>query len=59
MKDELKNMATKSKTMLVAYKIYHNWQFKRRFASGNTESLHGSTHSHIPLSESLAYIYNQ
>jgi SAM-dependent methyltransferase len=59
MKDELKNMATKSKTMLVAYKIYHNWQFKRRFASGNTESLHGSTHSHIPLNDSLAYINNQ
>ena len=59
MKDELKNMATKSKTALVAYKIYHNWQFKRRFASGNTESLHGSTHSHIPLPESLAYITAQ
>jgi SAM-dependent methyltransferase len=59
MKDELKNMATKSKTALVAYKIYHNWQFKRRFASGNTESLHGSTHSHIPLSDSLAYINAQ
>ncbi len=59
MKDQLKNMATKSKTMLVAYKIYHNWQFKRRFASGNTESLHGSTHSHIPLSDSLAYIKTQ
>jgi SAM-dependent methyltransferase len=59
MKDELKTMATKSKTMLVAYKIYHNWQFKRRFASGNTESLHGSTHSHIPLSDSLAYINTQ
>lgn len=59
MKDELKNMATKSKTALVAYKIYHNWQFKRRFASGDTESLHGSTHSHIPLADSLAYINTQ
>lgn len=59
MKDQLKHMATKSKTLLVAYKIYHNWQFKRRFASGNTESLHGSTHSRIPLSESLAYINTQ
>src|SRR5918912_2338124 len=59
MKDRLKSMATKSKTALVAYKIYHNWQFKRRFASGNTESLHGSTHSHIPTSESLAYIEAQ
>lgn len=59
MKDQLKNMATKSKTMLVVYKIYHNWQFKRRFTSGNTESLHGSTHSHIPLSDSLAYINTQ
>lgn len=52
-------MATKSKTALVAYKIYHNWQFKRRFASGDNESLHGSTHSHIPLADSLAYINAQ
>ena len=59
MKDQLKDMATKSKTALVAYKIYHNWQFKRRFASGDTESLHGSTHSHIPLEDSLAYINTQ
>lgn len=59
MKEQLKNITTKSKMMLVAYKIYHNWQFKRRFAAGNTESLHGSTHSHIPLVESLAYINAQ
>ncbi|HYG82726.1 MAG TPA: methyltransferase domain-containing protein [Pyrinomonadaceae bacterium] len=59
MKDQLKNMATKSKTALVAYKIYHNWQFKRRFASGDTESLHGSTHSHIPLADSISYINTQ
>lgn len=59
MSSQLKRMATKSKKALVAYNIYHNWQFKRRFASGNTESLHGSTHSRIPLSESLAYINAQ
>ena len=59
MKDQLKSMATKSKTALVAYKIYHNWQFKRRFASDDTESLHGSTHSHLPLSDSLGYIEAQ
>ncbi|HEY0376155.1 MAG TPA: methyltransferase domain-containing protein [Pyrinomonadaceae bacterium] len=59
MKDQLKSMATKSKTALVAYKIYHNWQFKRRFASGDNESLHGSTHSHIPLADSLGYINAQ
>ncbi|HEX8707727.1 MAG TPA: hypothetical protein VF723_05655 [Pyrinomonadaceae bacterium] len=52
-------MATRSKTILVAYKIYHNWQFKRRFDSGDTESFHGSTHSRISLAESIAYINTQ
>lgn len=56
MKEQLRNIATKSKTMLVAYKIYHNWKFKRRFDSGNLESLHGSTHSRISIPDSLAYI---
>lgn len=59
MKEQLKSMATKSKTALVAYKIYHNWQFKRRFASGDNESLHGSTHSRIPLADSISYINTQ
>lgn len=59
MKEQLKRAATKSKTMLVAYKIYHNWQFKKRFASGNPESLHGSTHSRFDLSASLNYINAQ
>ncbi|HEX8098074.1 MAG TPA: hypothetical protein VF507_08560, partial [Pyrinomonadaceae bacterium] len=61
MRSQLKQLATKSKTALVAYKIYHNWQFKKRFDSGNTESLHGSTHTKIikSLEESLGYINTQ
>lgn len=59
MKEQLKRVATRSKTMLVAYKIYHNWQFKKRFASGNPESLHGSTHSRFDLAASLNYINAQ
>lgn len=56
---QLKRLATKSKTVLIAYKIYHNWQFKKRFESGNTESLHGSTHTRKSLAESLGYINTQ
>lgn len=56
---QLKRLATKSRTMLIAYKIYHNWQFKKRFESGNTESQHGSTHTKKSLAESLGYINTQ
>jgi len=55
---QLKQLAKKSKTLIIAAKIYDNWRMKRRFQSGNTESLHGATHSLFfkDISESLDYI---
>jgi Methyltransferase domain len=54
----LKEVAKKSKTAIIAHKIYENWRMKRQFSSGNFESLHGSTHSTIikNLGESIDYI---
>jgi SAM-dependent methyltransferase len=54
-----KQVASKSRTALVAYKMYHNWQFSRRFAAGHIETMHGSTHSHLTLPDSVAYIEAQ
>jgi len=55
---QLKKIAKKSKTLIVAAKIVDNWRMKRRFEAGNTESLHGATHSLFfkDISESLDYI---
>lgn len=58
MSEQLKQLAKKSKTMIIANKIYSNWKMKKQFGAGNPESLHGSTHSTIikDLSESIDYI---
>jgi SAM-dependent methyltransferase len=55
----MKQWARKSKTMIIAFKIYHNWLMRRRFASGNIETNHGSSHSRKNLKESLRYIDEQ
>jgi hypothetical protein len=54
----LKDVVKKSRTAIIAHKIYENWRMKKKFDSGNLESLHGSTHSTIikDLSESVDYI---
>jgi hypothetical protein len=54
----VKQLAKKSKNLIVAAKIVDNWRMKRRFAAGNTESLHGATHSlfFTSIEESLDYI---
>jgi hypothetical protein len=54
----LREAAKKSRTAIIAHKIYENWRMKKKFDSGNFESLHGSTHSTIirDLSESIDYI---
>jgi hypothetical protein len=54
----LRQLAKKSRTAIIAHKIYENWRMKKKFNSGNFESLHGSTHSTIitNLSESIDYI---
>ena len=55
---QIKQIAKKSKNLIIAAKIYDNWRMKRRFQSGDTESLHGATHSLFfkDISESIDYI---
>ncbi len=52
----LKQIARKSKTGIIAYRIYDDWSAGRRFESGKIESTSGSTHQQWPLSKSLSYI---
>lgn len=56
---QLKKVARKSKTLIIASNIYHNWRTERRFKSGDIEYIGGSTHSvvcHFSLPQSLGYI---
>jgi SAM-dependent methyltransferase len=61
MVSKLKQIAKKTKSGIIAAKIYDDWQLKRRFKSGNFESLHGATHSRIikNTSGSVDYINAQ
>jgi len=54
----LKARLRRSKNALIAYKIFDNLRFKRRLSSGDSRSLHGSTHSLMlkDVAESVAYI---
>ena len=58
MSQTLQNIA-RSKTAIIAYKIYENWVTKRRFKEGQIYSSAGSTHRGRSLSESLEYIKTQ
>lgn len=55
---QLKKLAKKSKTFVIANNIYDNWRVKKRFEKGHIESDYGSTHSnlHFSLPESMAYV---
>src|SRR5438132_5013951 len=55
----MKHWARKSKTLIIAFKIYHNWRLRRRFVSGRIETDHGSTHSGKSVDESISYIDEQ
>lgn len=55
----MKRWARKSRNLIIAFKIFHNWQMRRRYASGDAETEHGSTHSRKSLDESLRYIEEQ
>lgn len=59
MSAKLQEIAKRSRTAIIAYRIYENWSTKQRFKSGNTESFLGSTHRGRSLSESLTYIHTQ
>ena len=56
---KFQRITKRSKTAIIAYRIYENWSTKRRFKSGNTESSLGSTHRGRTVSESLSYINTQ
>ena len=62
MRDALKALkvwARRSRTAIVAYKIYANWRLKRRHRRGAIETQHGSTHAGKTTGESLTYIQAQ
>ncbi|HKY29581.1 MAG TPA: hypothetical protein VJM12_16705 [Pyrinomonadaceae bacterium] len=59
MSPTLRQIAKKSKSAIIAYTIYENWSTTRRFNSGNTESILGSTHKGRTLAQSLDYIVAQ
>jgi SAM-dependent methyltransferase len=59
MNKQLAQLAKRSKTAIIAYKIYDNWRIKQKMARGVADTVNGSSHSHNSLAESLAYINAQ
>lgn len=59
MRNIVKRLARRSKTAIVAYKIFDNRRLRRRVKSGDIETLHGSTHINQDVTNSLAYIERQ
>ena len=56
---QLKKVARRSKTLIIASHIYDNWRAAKRFKAGDIESSAGSTHSVIcqfSLPQSLGYV---
>lgn len=56
MNPQISRLAKRSKTAIIAYKIYNNWRTRRRSARGMMETVYGATHSRKPLADSLNYI---
>jgi hypothetical protein len=59
MNSSLSKIARRSKALIIAYKIFINWRMRRRFASGEIQTTHGSTHKAKTIAESLRYIQDQ
>ena len=55
----MKRWARRSKSLIIVFKIWHNWLLRRRFASGLIETSHGSTLGRKNLDESVSYIDEQ
>jgi SAM-dependent methyltransferase len=55
----IKRRARRSKTALIAYKIFDNWRGKRRQRRGDIGDASGATHLGRPLEESVARIRAQ
>jgi SAM-dependent methyltransferase len=59
MRHLVKKLARQSKTAIIIYKLFDNRRLRKRVASGDIETTHGSTHLHQNLTESLDYIQRQ
>ena len=57
--DTLRTIAGRSKTAIIAFRLFDNWRVKRRFQAGDASSDLGSTHSRFTLEESIDYIDDQ
>lgn len=52
----LKEVAGRSKTLIILHRIYDNWRRRRAFQSGKTNTAYGSTHETWSLEKSVSYI---
>jgi SAM-dependent methyltransferase len=52
----LKQVAGRSKTLIILHRIVDNWRRRRAFESGQTRNAYGSTHEFWSLEKSVAYI---
>lgn len=59
MRDLVKNLARRSKSAIIAYKLFDNRRLRKRIESGDIETIHGSTHLNRSITDSLAYIEKQ
>ena len=59
MRQIVKRLARQSKTAIIIYKVIDNRRLRKRVASGDIETTHGSTQLHAPVISSLNYIQTQ
>ena len=52
----IKNLARRSKSLIILHRIVDNWQRRRAFQSGKTTTAYGSTHEFWSLEKSVDYI---
>lgn len=52
----IKEIAGRSKTLIILHRIYDNWRRRRAFESGKTTTAYGSTHESWSLEKSVDYI---
>lgn len=52
----IKEIAGRSKTLIILHRIYDNWRRRRAFQSGKTTTAYGSTHEFWSLEKSVSYI---
>jgi SAM-dependent methyltransferase len=56
MSTALKRIASQSKSLIIAHRIFDNWRRRRAFRAGNTITAYGSTHGAWSLEKSVNYI---